>query len=161
MEPSIIYSPCLQNNKKNAVRSDIHVEANELKWEDLLVFFHKKKRGAITKSPATKNDLKKTLNAIYSKFNPRLNLAVDKFFYDDLVLNNFNSKIFFKEKGKLVLEETIFKINENGGLDLYAELDITEEDETNINIELNANGNSDELNSFFGNDKFLLKGGQI
>ena len=148
-------------NIKNAIRSDIHVEANELKWEELLVFFHKEERGAINESSATKNDLKKTLNAIYSKFNPRLNLAVDKFFYDNLVLNNFESKIFFKEKGRLVLEETIFKINENGGLDLYAELDITEEDETNIDIELNANGKSDELNSFFDNDKFLLKGGRF
>ena len=121
----------------------------------------KEKRGAINESSATKNDLKKTLDAIHSKFNPRLNLAIDKFFYDDLVLNNFKSRIFFKEKGKLVLEETIFKINENGGLDLYAELDITEVDETNIDIELNANGKSDELNSIFSNDKFLLKGGRF
>ena len=154
------FTSLFTSNKKNTIRSNIHVKANELRWNDFLVFFHKKNSAATNESSLPTNDLKQTINAIHSKFNPRLNLSIDKFFYDNLVLNNLKAELFFKKKGELTLEEVVFNINENGELNLSGELDTTQENETNIAIELNANGKSDQLNTIFNNDKFLLKGGR-
>jgi virulence-associated protein VapD len=152
----------ISSNSKNQVNSSLLLHSDKLQWDDFLqVFAHdSEKHLSQKKDPETR--LKETLRGIYSDFNPRILINVDKFAYKDLLtLENFKTGLHFQDRNNLILEESGFNFNSNGLADFSAQLDISGPNQTHVNIDFEARADPSQLNEMLNYDTFLLQGGAL
>ncbi|WP_297798090.1 hypothetical protein [uncultured Eudoraea sp.] len=157
------FSSFLSPSKKEQVNTFINLHSNKLEWDDFVTIFHKKNNKENKDTEATINKrIKETLRGIYTKFNPKLDVTIDRFeFKDILVLENFSTGLYFDGHKSLVLKESGFDYDKKSNVEFSALLDISETAGTNIDIDLKAYGDPFQLNEILNYDTFLLQGGKI
>ena len=152
----------ISSNSKNQVNSSLFLQSDKLQWDDFLQVFANdgEKQVSQKKDPETK--LKETLRGIYSDFNPRIGVSIDKFQYKDIMtFENFKTGLYYKDMNKLVLEESSFNFNSNAKADFSAQLDISKPGKTYVNIDFEARADPSQLNDILNYDTFLLDGGSL
>ena len=151
----------ISSNSKNKVNTSLLMHSYKLQWDDFLeVFANDKENLNQKKDPETR--LKETLRGIYADFNPRIVITVDKFSYKDLLtLENFKTGLYFQDMDNLILEESGFNFNSNGLADFSAQLDISEPNQTHVNIDFEARTDPSQLNELLNYDTFLLQDGSL
>jgi hypothetical protein len=157
------FSAFLSSTNTEQINTYIDFHSDRLKWSDFIDIFKKgvKKENKASEI-ATKINIKKNLRGIYSKFNPKLNVTIDKFEYKDLiVLENFYTGLYFDNLNSLVLEESGFDYNEKTKVEFAAQVDISKSAGTNVDATFKAFGDPLHLNKILNYDTFLLEGGNI
>ncbi|MGB5204717.1 MAG: AsmA-like C-terminal region-containing protein, partial [Eudoraea sp.] len=153
----------LSSTNTDQVDTYINLQSDRLQWEDFLSVFQKgikkEKKNSVT---SINKSIKETLRGLYTKFNPKLGITIDRFEYKDLiVLENFFTGLEFDGQNSLVLEESGFDFNKKTKVEFTAKLDISESVGTNINMDFRAFGDPTQLNEILNYDTFLLQGGDI
>ncbi|MBT8181615.1 MAG: hypothetical protein KJO53_08505, partial [Eudoraea sp.] len=152
----------ISSNSKNQVNSSLLLHSDKLQWDDFLqVFAHDSEKPVSQKKDAGSR-LKETLRGIYSDFNPHIGISIDKFQYKDfMTLENFKTGLHYKDLNNIVLEESGFNFNSNGQADFSAQLDISKQGETYVNIDFEVKADPSQLNDILNYDTFLLEGGSL
>jgi virulence-associated protein VapD len=157
------FSAFLSSTNTDQVNTFIDFQSDRLQWSDFVGIFQKgvqKENAAI--EATTNNRIKRTLRGIYSKFNPKLDVTIDRFEYEDLiVLDGFSTSLYFDNLNSLVLEESGFDYNKKTKVEFAANLDISESAGTNIDANFSVFGDPLHLNKILNYDTFLLEGGKI
>jgi len=157
------FSAFLSPSNTNRVNTFIDLHSDRLQWDDFVNVFHKgvKKENTAT-DVATTNHIKETLRGIYTKFNPKLGVTIDKFEYKDLIiLENFSTGLYFDGPKSLVLKESGFDYDRKSKVEFAAQLDISDSASTNIDADFRAFGDPLQLNEILNYDTFVLQGGKI
>lgn len=152
----------ISSNSKNQVNSSLHLHSDKLQWDDFLQVFAHDNDKQVSQKKDPESRLKETLRGIYSDFNPRIGISIDKFQYKDFVtLENFKTGLHYRDMNNLVLEESGFNFYSNGLADFSAQLDISKPGETHVNIDFEARADPSHLNDILNYDTFLLEGGSL
>ena len=157
------FSAFLSSTNTDQVNSYINLHSDRLQWEDFLSVFQKgikkEKKDSVT---SINNSVKETVRGLYTKFNPKLGITIDKFEYKDLiVVENFFTGLDFDGQNSLILEESGFDFNKKIKVEFKARLDISESVGTDIDMDFRAFGDPAQLNEILNYDTFLLQGGDI
>ena len=153
----------LSSTNTDQVDTYINLQSDRLQWEDFLSVFQKgiKKEKKDSLTPDN-NPIKETLRGLYTKFNPKLGITIDRFEYKDLiVVENFFTGLDFDGQNSLVLQESGFDYNKKTKVEFSARLDISNTVGTDIDMEFRAFGDPLHLNELLNYETFLLQGGNI
>jgi len=134
--------PALLFEMVGRASSNVNFSANKLSWSDFLTLFgesgylkNKKPRD----DKAIKKSIKETARGIHFNFQPRLTVNVDTLQYLDILeLHNFHTGIHFEDENTVILEKTNFNY-ENGEVNFWARLDISNPYVTPFEFELHTN----------------------
>jgi virulence-associated protein VapD len=152
----------ISSNSKNQVNSSLLLHSDKLQWDDFLQVFAHDSEKHISQKKDAESRLKETLRGIYSDFNPRIGISIDKFQYKDfMTLENFKTGLHYRDVNNLVLEESGFNFNSNAQADFSAQLDISKPGETLVNIDFEVKADPSQLNDILNYDTFLLEGGSL
>ncbi len=153
----------LSSTNTGQVNTFIDLHSDRLQWDDFIDVFKKGVKKENTATEATINNrIKETLRAIYTDFNPKLGVTIDRLEYKDLiVLENFSTGLYFDGLNSLVLKESGFNYDKKSKVEFSAQLDISESAGTNIDVDFRAFGDPFQLNEILNYDTFLLQGGKI
>ncbi|MGB5693898.1 MAG: AsmA-like C-terminal region-containing protein [Flavobacteriaceae bacterium] len=162
-------SSLLFNNVDLPVRSDLNLSSERLTWEDYLMIFKENNSNITPNTPrdaeevlAAERKLKAIVRGTYNSLNPRITVDIGEFRYKDMDgFYQFQSGLSFKDHKTLKLEETSFIYHKETGVKLSAELDISDERDTYVELSLEAAGNPEELNDVFNNDTFFFSSGEF
>ncbi len=153
----------ITSNPDKQVNSSLSLQSTHLQWGNFIKMFDNS--NIVQKDlpyEAAEVRLKKTLRGIYSKFNPRINISFDQFeFKDVIVLKNLSTGFKYTEINNLQLEESSFDFSGSGKANFSAILDISQSDQTLLNMDLKIQADPEELNELLDYDTFLLKGGEL
>lgn len=157
------FSAFLSETNKNQVNTYINLYSEKLQWDDFLDVFQKGVKKENINTEATFNEhIKKTLREIYSRFNPKISVNLDRFEYKDLIVaENFNTGIRLDEQNNLIFDESSFDYNKDSKVSFAAQVDISESTGTNIDVDFSAIGDPLNLNKILNYETFLLEGGKI
>ena len=157
------FSGFLSSTNTDQVNTFIDLHSDRLQWTDFIDIFQKGVKKENTATDAAPNgSIKKTLRGIYSKFNPKLGVTIDRFEYQDLiVLDNFSTSLYFDNLNSLVLEESGFDYNKKTKVEFAAKVDISESVGTNVDADFRVFGDPLHLNKLLNYNTFLLEGGKI
>ncbi len=125
------------------VVSDLNIYSKELDFRDLSRMFdviteadslseHK-----VVPTPEMTNVFKATVQGIYNKFLPTINVVIDDFWYKTFNAKNIKTGLQFQDKNHLELQKTEFELG-NAHVLLDAELDLTELERTGFNTDFTA-----------------------
>lgn len=134
----LMNAPALIFEGKNALSSELDVYSDALIWEDFIYLF---KQQAKNKTKAEKEDdlyLNEALKAIYKKFNPQLKISIKKFQYQNLIVNDLSSGLYFTKADAVDLKRTGFNYR-NGAVSMQLQFDISKPNTTSFDIDINAN----------------------
>ena len=152
----------ISSSSENQVNSSLLLHSDKLQWDDFLQVFAHDSDKQVSQKKDPESRLKETLRGIYSDFNPRIGISIDKFQYRDfMTLENFKTGLHYRDMNNLVLEESSFNFNSNGLADFSAQLDISKPGETYVNIDFEARADPSQLNDILNYDTFLLEGGSL
>jgi virulence-associated protein VapD len=157
------FSSFLSSTNTDQVNTFIDFHSDRLQWNDFINIFKKgiKKEHTATEA-VTNSRIKKTLRGIYSKFNPKLDVTIDRFEYEDfIVLDDLTTSLYFEDLNSLVLEESGFDYNKKTQVEFAARVDISESSGTNVDADFSVFGDPLHLNKILNYDTFLLEGGKI
>ncbi len=108
--------------------------------------------------PADPDGLHRAVATIYDKFHPSLEIQIDNFKSQDYLLNNLQSKIYYKNPTTLSIDNTGFDLDK-GRLDLSAIFNFSEKEKIITNLSLSANGEARRFDKLFNNNTFFFKEG--
>jgi len=122
----------------DGVVSDLNIYSKELDFADLSRMFN-----VITEADSLSQDnidttaqitnvFKPTVQGIYDKFQPTVNLVIDDFSYKTFAAKNIKTGVYFQDRNHLELQKTEFELGEASVL-LDAKLDLTERERTGFN----------------------------
>lgn len=149
-------------NSKNQVNTSLLLHSDKLQWDDFLQVFAHDSEKHVSQKKDPESRLKETLRGIYSDFNPHIAITIDKFEYKDaLTLENFKTGFHYKDMNNLVLEESGFNFNSNGQADFSAQLDISKQGKTHVNVDFEVKADPSQLNNILNYDTFLVEGGSL
>ena len=125
------------------VVSDLNIYSEELDFRDLSRMFD-----VITEADSLSeekviptrektNVFKATVQGIYNKFLPTINVVIDDFWYKTFNAKNIKTGLKFQDKNHLELQKTEFELG-NAHVLLDAELDLTELERTGFNTDFSA-----------------------
>jgi len=157
------FSASLSSTNTDQVNTFIDLHSDRLQWDDFVNVFHKGVQKENTATEATINNrIKETLRGIYTKFNPKLGVTIERFEYKDLIiLENFSTGLYFDGPKSMVLEESGFDYDRKSKVEFAAELDISDSAGTNIDAHFRVFGDPLQLNEILNYDTFVLQGGKI
>ena len=107
---------------------------------------------------ADPDGLHRAVATIYEKFHPSLEIQIDNFKSQDYLLNNLQSKIYYKDPTTLAIENTGFDLDK-GRLDLSAIFNFSEKEKIQTDLSLSANGEARRFDKLFNNNTFFFKEG--
>jgi len=125
------------------VTSDLNIYSKELDFQDLTRLFD-----VITTADSLSNNdptttikktnvLKPALKGIYDKFQPRIHVVIDDFWYTTFNAKNIRTGLHFLDRDHIELDQTELELGEAHVL-LDAQLDLTELDRTGFNTDFMA-----------------------
>ena len=91
------FSAFLSSTNSDQINTFINLHSDRLQWDDFTVIFQKgvKKENIVTEATIN-NRIKETMRGIYTKFNPKLDVTIDRFEYKDLIaVENFSTGLYF------------------------------------------------------------------
>jgi len=123
--------------------SNVHLFAKRLGWSDYIELFSRPEYNGLNNKKderASKRSMKATLRGIHDKIRPTVTIAIDTFEYWDKVdMYNLTTGVHFENSNTLILDNTRFFFDQ-GKIELNAQVDITDPNETKFKIEAAADG---------------------
>lgn len=149
----------LSDSSQKQVSSQLKIHSKRLVWDDFTTLLTKGENESTKKS---KKALKETLGSLYTSFNPRVQIDIKHFEYNDAIsVQDFKTGIHFEDIENLKLEETSFVYDKNGFVNLSALVNISDPKATFIDTSIDVKGLPDQLNAIFKNDNFIFEGGSF
>lgn len=108
----VLNATSLVFDNNDVVQTDINLTSNSVRWEDLMALFDNVKQEN-TDIKKNKRVISKVLKGIYKKFNPSLNIVIDKCHYYSFEAENLTTDVYFKGENELYFEKT--GLNYQGG----------------------------------------------
>ena len=124
-------------NRSDPVSSQLNIFSKDMIWLDFIKIFETLDSDKPKKDKSEVNPnllLRKSLQGIYAKFNPSVNLKLQSFNYDDFLVKSISTKAHYIDENTIYLEDTGF-IYENGKVNLNAIFDISQAGETGFDID--------------------------
>ena len=137
------FNSLLLDSIPDNVVSDLNIYSKALDFSDLIRMFdvinvadsmsHK----TVVVNPKKTNVFKQTLQGIYDKFQPTIDIVIDDFKYKTFDAKNIKTGLNFRNRNHLNLHKTVFQLGKTHVL-LDAELDLTELERTGFNTNFAA-----------------------
>ena len=151
------------------VSSELNISSDRLTWEEYLLLFGEEetaRESDLKPTPeelaAAERKLKETLREVYLALQPRVTIDIGEFQYQDfLSFTELHTAASYKNTNTLSLERSTFIYGGESEVSMSADIDISDQAETYVDLSLEAKGNPLLLNDVFNNDTFLFQDGEF
>ena len=151
------FSSLIFEDKKEKVESDLEIYSADLNLDNFLALIASFQEGS--KPPTTQPRISETAKGIYSTFQPRLSILIDRFVYQKWQAHAIQSHLSFLNDHQLKLDTTIL-FSGQSQLVLSGIFDVPDSSHyLKMNLDIQANGNTRDFNKTFSNDTFLFQDG--
>ncbi|GGZ69926.1 hypothetical protein [Algibacter mikhailovii] len=144
----------------------LQVKSKYIDLDKLLILLEDFKNKAEETNLQKKSNLYQSFKDIYG-FNPNIEIDIDTLKYKDLVTNNIVAQFYFENESQLILENLGIDYKQSqaqihGQVNAYnTALSINNTANFDINFNIQAQGETKDLNDYFGNSNFLFDSGQF
>jgi len=154
------YVSLLNPREDKPVSSTLTLYSAQLDYEELgsIFRFSEKEKEKETDEPTEiTSNIRLALENVYLQFAPKLDIAIDKFTYKALEINNYKTQLQFEDKHTILLEKSGFDFGE-GHISMDGLIKLPA-DSTFAKLGINASGNIASFNEILGNNTFIFKNG--
>lgn len=152
------YVTLLRPDKNKPVSSVLSIYSKQLDYEELISIFNTPDQGKEEDEEMISRDLRLALENAYLQFDPRLDIAIDKFTYKEYAIENYETQLQFEDKSTIILNESGFDFGE-GHISMDGLVRLPADRTTFAKLGIAANGNMASFNEVLGNNTFIFKQG--
>jgi hypothetical protein len=147
-------------DQKEPVESKLHVYSADLDFDSFTALLEElQTTEEVADSQQTR--LSETVKGIYHTFSPSLSLQIDHFAYQGLAARAISTKVAFLDEANIQLDSTRIFTGDSEILlrGVFSIPDKEQERQVDMDMEVQAKGNTQDFNDAFANDTFLFEDG--